>query len=237
MAHDLGAAELRSLGVRLRDPPGIHVALDRIKQCPDKMLLVHEGEESRRLLDRDQLELHPQVAATRLGHLQPVKARAGSRQHDAAGQVHAAGLAGEALELLVQVDRVLLQLGDIRIAVDGVHAAGGVPGGAAGELPTLEQQYILPAGLGEVIQDADAHHAAPDHHHPCVALHRASVIRSTPRAAPAAAPCRCAHQSARSARSERAQSPCPPVPPHALSGNSHSRHRGWPRRASPGARR
>ena len=75
------------------------------------------------------------------------------------------------LELLVEVDGVLLQLGDVRIAVDGVHAAGGVPGRAAGELAALDQQHVLPAGLGQVIEDADAHHAAADHHHLRTTLH------------------------------------------------------------------
>ena len=69
------------------------------------------------------------------------------------------------LDLLVQVDRVLLQLGDVRVAVDRVHAAGGVPGGARREFRAFDQQDVLPAGLGEVIQHARADDAATDHRH------------------------------------------------------------------------
>jgi hypothetical protein len=73
-------------------------------------------------------QLHAEVAAARLRHLQPVEPLGRTRQQDAAVDVHAAGLSGDALDLRVQPDGVLLQLGDIRITVDGVHAASRMPG-------------------------------------------------------------------------------------------------------------
>ena len=124
-----------------------------------------------RLVDGNDLEVHPEIAAARLGHLQPIEPLARAGQHDAAGDVHAAGLAGNRFDLLVEIDRVLLQLGDVGIAVDGVHAAGRMPGRTGCELGTLDQQHILPSRLGQVIQNAGAHDAAADHHHFCVALH------------------------------------------------------------------
>ena len=106
------------------------------------MLLVHQREQLLRLVDRDQLEVHAEVAAARLRHLQPVEPLGRAGQHDAAGEMHAAGLAGDLLDLLVELDGVLLQLGDVGVAVDGVHAAGGMPGRAGGQFRALDQHDI-----------------------------------------------------------------------------------------------
>src|SRR5439155_1921850 len=98
----------------------------------------------------------------------------------------AARLPGNLFQLPVEIDGVLLQAGDVRVAVEGVHAAGRMPGRAAGELAALDQQHILPTRLGEVIQDARAHHSPADHHHPRIALHGPSssyITRWTPPAA------------------------------------------------------
>ena len=85
VADDLGTADLRRLGIGLGDAPGVDVTFDRIEQCADEVLLVHQREEPRRLLGRDELQLHAEVAAARLGHLQPVEALAGAGEHQAAG--------------------------------------------------------------------------------------------------------------------------------------------------------
>ena len=85
-------------------------------------------------LRRDQFGIQVQVAADRMGGFQPVHAIGRVGQYDAAGQVDAAGLAGDFLDLPVQLDRVALERGDVGIAVQRVHAAGGMPGRAAGQL-------------------------------------------------------------------------------------------------------
>jgi hypothetical protein len=59
----------------------------------------------------------------------------------------------------------LLQLGNVWIAIDRVHAACGVPGRTGRELRPLDEQDILPARLRQVIQDACAHDAAADNRH------------------------------------------------------------------------
>src|SRR3546814_19783871 len=76
------------------------------------------------------------------------------------GHVDAAGLAGDRLDLLVEVDGVSLQLGDVGIAVEGVHAARGVPGRPGGELAALQQHDVAPAGLGPMIEHAAADRSA-----------------------------------------------------------------------------
>ena len=91
--------------------------------------------------------------------IQPLR-RAG--EHQAADQMDAAGLAGDRLDLLVQPDGVVLQLGDVGVAVEGVHAAGGVPGRPRGQLVALQQHDVAPAGLGQVVEHAAADDAAAD---------------------------------------------------------------------------
>ena len=113
-------------------------------------------------LRRDQLQLHPEVAAARLGHPQPVHPDLGVGQHQAARQVDRAVLAGDPLDLLVQLDRVLLEPGDVRVAVERVHPAGRVPRGAGRQLAPLEEHDVGPAGLRQVVQDAGADDAATD---------------------------------------------------------------------------
>src|SRR3984893_12067698 len=122
--------------------------------------------------------------------------------------MHAARLSGDLLEFLIEIDGVLLELGDVGIPVDGVHAAGRTPGRAAGEFAALDQQHVLPARLGEVIQHARADHSAADHHHPRIAVHGPSpreFTRWIPPTAPANLRPLCAYRSARSARSGTAR--------------------------------
>ncbi len=74
--------------------------------------------------------------------LQPFPALGRGRHAVAAGHVHADALAALGLDLPVQLDRVRLQRGDVRVVVDGVEAGGGVPGGAGRELRALDQRDV-----------------------------------------------------------------------------------------------
>ena len=69
---------------------------------------------------------------------------------------------GLGLDLLVQLDRVLLQPRDVRVAVQRVHATGRVPRRAGGQLLAFEQHDVGPAGLGEVVEHAGADDTAAD---------------------------------------------------------------------------
>ena len=66
-----------------------------------------------------------------------------------------------------------------------VHAAGGVPGRARGQLALLEQQQLAPADLRQVVEHAGADHAAADDDRPGFIPHGAMI---SPPAAPRAAP-------------------------------------------------
>jgi hypothetical protein len=88
------------------------------------------------------------------------------------------GLAGDRLDLLVQVDGVGLELGDVRVAVDGMHAAGRVPGRARGQLRALDQHDVAPAGLRQVIEHARADDAPSDDHDAGMGIHRQALPRN-----------------------------------------------------------
>ena len=103
------------------------------------------------------------------------------REHQTAVGVQTARLPRERLDLAVQVDGVFLQARDVRFAVEGVHAAGGVPGRAGGELALLQQQHVAPADLGQVVEHARAHHAAADDDHSRRSLHDCTSPHSAAR--------------------------------------------------------
>jgi hypothetical protein len=79
-----------------------------------------------------------------------------------------AGLAGDALELVVEADRIALQLCDVGIPVQCVKTTGGMPGRARGQLVALDQNDIGPAGFGQVVEHAATNDAAANHGNPGV---------------------------------------------------------------------
>ena len=167
----LGAVHAGGLGIRVGHAGGVDVALVGVPHGADEELLVEDRVDLLRLGHRDQLGLHTQVPALGVRGLQPVGPLRRVGKHDAAGDVDAAVLARDLFDLLVQLDRVLLQLGDVRVAVERVHATGRVPGGAGGELGALEQDDVGPTVLREVIEDRGPDHAAADDHYLGVRLH------------------------------------------------------------------
>ena len=159
---DLGAGLPGAGGVGPGDPGRVDVTLGPVEQRADEVLLLQQREHPLGLGRRDDLHLHAEVTAAGLGHPQPVHPLPVAGQRQPARHVNAAVLAGALLDLAVQPDGVLLQLRDIGVAVERVHAARGVPGGAGGELLPLHEHDIGPAELGEVVQDRGAHHTAAD---------------------------------------------------------------------------
>ncbi len=164
----LGAGLAGTDRVRVGDTGRIDVALDRIPHRAEEVLRVEQREQLLGFLRRDQLELvHAEVATTGDGHLQPVHPVAVRGEGDPARQVDRTVLARPLLDLLVQLHGVLLELGDVRVAVERVHAAGRVPCGACGELLAFDEHDVVPAVLGEVEQHGRADDATADHDHLC----------------------------------------------------------------------
>ena len=177
LSHDLGAADLSGLGIGVGDAVRVHMAFDRVVHGTGEMLLVHQRKKLLGLVDGDEFQFHAEVAAACLRHLQPVEALAGAGEHDAARDVHAAGLPRDLLDLAVEVDGVLLELGDVRVAVDGVHAAGRVPGRACGQLGAFDQHHVFPACFRQVVEHAHSHHTATDHYCLDVIAHDCLLFR------------------------------------------------------------
>ena len=129
---------------------------------PFEVVVAQDRVELFRLLRADQLALElvglgGGRGPPQLGH--PVL---GASDGDAAAAPEAGAQAGLCLEPLVQLAGVLHQPGAVLRGPQLADQAGRVPGGAAGQLPLLEQQHVGPAQLGQVVGDAGADHAAPD---------------------------------------------------------------------------
>ena len=120
--------------------------------------------------------MHAQVTATGLRHLQPVEALWCVGKLQATRQVDAAILAGLLFNLFVQIDGVLLQAGNVWVAIERVHATGGVPCGTSSQLFALEQDNVGPAGLGEVIQHGGAYNAATNNNYACRSFHKFNFL-------------------------------------------------------------
>src|ERR1700722_3524801 len=85
---DLRAEVSRRLRVRLRDAGRVDMTLERVVQRTDEMPLVHEREQPRGLVDRDDLHVEAQIAGPATGDLQEVHPLRRSRKIDAAGDVY-----------------------------------------------------------------------------------------------------------------------------------------------------
>ncbi len=159
---DLRALDARALGIGLRRAGRVEMALDRVPQSGEELLVVEDGELRLGVLRRHHFQFHAHVAPARPGVLHRLDAFLRLGKLHAAGDVHAAGLAGKLLDLLVELHRVLLHLGDVRIAVEGVEAARRMPGGAGGQHVALQQADVGPAALCKVVENRAADYAAAD---------------------------------------------------------------------------
>ena len=108
-----------------------------------------------------------------VGGLQPFPAvrRAGKCQ--AAGHMHADGLAAFFLDLAEQIDGVGLQRGNVRIRVESMDAAGGMPARSGGQDRPLDQADVGPAHLGEMVDNRGADDATSNNDNTVMRIHRA----------------------------------------------------------------
>ena len=173
---DLGAGLSGRLGVRVGYAGRVDVALVSVPHRADEILLVEDRMDLFGLSDRDQLGVHAEVTALGVGGFQPVITLRCVGEHDAAGDVNATVPTGHLLDLFVELDRVLLQLGDVRVTVERVHATGRMPGRSGGQFSALQQDNICPTVLRQVIENRRPHDAAADHYNLCTRLHGESVI-------------------------------------------------------------
>ena len=145
-------------------PDGSRWPSSVLRTAPTNSFGIEQRHQLAGLAGRDLLEVDAEIAALGDDAAQPVHARLGRRQQHAAGQMHAGRLAGQLLDLLVEADRVFLQLGDVGVAVDRVHAARRMPGRPRRQLVALDQHDVGPAGPGQMEQHRAADDPAPDDH-------------------------------------------------------------------------
>ncbi len=168
---DVGTVLLGRFRIGMGRAVGIEMTFHRIEHRTDELVGIEQRHQVMRFIRRQQMRVEPHVAALGEDRLHPVEAVLGRGEHHARGHVQADVLAGIILDLLVELHRIFLQLGNVGIAVDRVHAAGGMPGRAGGQFRAFDEHNIGPAEFGEVIQDGTADDAAPDDDDPCMALH------------------------------------------------------------------
>ncbi len=155
---------------------GVDIALAVGPHAADHPLDIDDGAEGLDLLRRHQPHI---VDADRLEAavvgLKPFPALRGGGDVHAAGHVHADRLARFGFDLLEEVDRIGLQNRHVGIGVQGVKAAGCVPGGACGQDRPLDEGDVRPAQSGKMVKDRGAHHAAPDHD--CPVMRRHAILK------------------------------------------------------------
>ena len=87
------------------------------------------------------------------------------------GDVEAYVLAGLGGEALVQVHGVLVQLADRVAHIEQRQQACGMPSGTGGEFGALQQHHVGPSLQCEVVQRADADHAAANDYDAGMSFH------------------------------------------------------------------
>ena len=171
LAVDLRAGIARGLGIGIGDAARIDVAVVRIEHRRSIVRGVDERIARAHLVEIDEMQADLKMLRLGVLGLEKFGLVFRDRQVNTAGLTNAAGDARDALDLLVQLDGVGLERGDVGVAVERVNAACRVPGGAGGEIPALEQHHVAPAKLSQMIQNTRAHDAAADDRYPRVTLH------------------------------------------------------------------
>ena len=183
---DLGPAGARTLAQRHGEVGRGDVAVVGVVQRADDRGRVgaaaelHQRPQLFDALRGDYLERHADGVGGTAVLLVLVHALPAGCEAQVAADVEADVLAGLLRQALVQVDRVLVQLADRVAHVEERQQPRGMPGGSGGELGALDERDVLPALLGQVVERADAHHAAADHQRPNVRFHGGSVERAVP---------------------------------------------------------
>ena len=156
------AALARAAGQRLGQVGRVGPAVARQPQRAHQVIGGHDRVQLGGPLRADQLAVDLVGGRGGRGPRQRGHPLGGPGHGDAAAPAEARGLAGLRLQPLVQPGRVLHQPGAGLRCAQLADQAGRVPGGAAGQLPLLQQQHVGLAQLGQVVGDAGADHPAPD---------------------------------------------------------------------------
>ena len=172
MCFDRGAPHARGLGIGMGRARGVEMPVERIVKPAQNAFDIGDRGNRLDLLRRKDLRLQPHEPVLGAFRLQHVEAFGRVGQRHAAHVMQPAGHACQRLQLAVEPDRVALQRGHVRIAIQRMKAARRVPGGSARQFRAFHQHHVRPAELGQVIKHRAADDAAPDHAYPSARLHR-----------------------------------------------------------------
>ena len=170
------------LGIGMGDARGIKVAIHDRAHRTHETVRVDQRHDVFGLAGRDQLAFDTQIPIFGHDGFHPVQPLLRGGQHHTACQMHTGRLPRHLFDLLIQFDRILLQLGHVRVAIDRVHPAGRVPRRARGQLFALQQHHIGPAFARKMIQHRTADNAATNNHNFGMRFHRDRPYSSRPRA-------------------------------------------------------
>ena len=90
---------------------------------------------------------------------------------DAASPHHADILTAFTLNFFVESNRVGLETGNVEIVIQRVKAPGSMPGGACGQLRSLNQYNVVPTKFCKMIEDAGADHSAAYNYNTIMTFH------------------------------------------------------------------
>ena len=172
VAVDLRTALAGRDGIGVGHAGRIDMALVRIIDGAGEMAGIDQRMQALRFVEGNEVDIEAHIFALGDHRLQIVEAFRSPGSHDPAGQMHAGRLTGNLLDLLVEIDGVFLQLGDVRIAVQCVHAARRMPGRARCQLAALHQNHVFPAQFGQVVENATANDAPADNNDLRMRFHR-----------------------------------------------------------------
>ena len=80
------------------------------------------------------------------------------------------------LNLFKKINRVSLQLSNIRISIECMKSAGRVPTGPRSQYGTFQKADIFPAKLCQMIKNRRPDNATPDNHNAIMRIHVSSPI-------------------------------------------------------------
>ncbi len=142
MGLDHRPAHARGLGIGMGGARGIKMPVKRIKEGTYKAVRIGNGGDFPDFPGgyNTCFKSHkPVFGPFRQQHVEPV---AVVGQGDAAHMMQPAGHAGDRFQLLVKADGIALERGHVGVAVQRMKPARRVPGGAAGQIRSLNQHHI-----------------------------------------------------------------------------------------------
>ena len=158
---------------------GVDIAFAVGPHASEHPLHIDDGAAGLDFLRRHQADvINPDGLETAVRRLQPLPALRGRSDMNAAGHMHPDGLAGFALDLLQKVDRIGLEQRHIRVGVESMKTAGGVPGRASGQNGALHQRDVGPTQFCQMVKNRSTDDASADDNDAIVRFHLRTPCQS-----------------------------------------------------------